>query len=246
MKVQLLMQRRLVYRAEIDHILRTAALGKSTGIFDVRVPGRRKLPVKIHTGLARQISLRSLGWPHKREHSGSRPVLCQRTRPGQLDGRIIAMTRYQVRSRRKAHGRYERNVKSATCWPKLLFEAHAQITKPVGECGCGVVIEKVVRGRKTELGFAGDSKSHGCLGEIKATLASIAGLLKPILKLQAATGDDDTRTGDLRPVCGNRTLRIGAATLRLRTESESSRRDGKEQYKVVPQHAEDSNRSPIS
>ena len=92
MKVQLLIGRRFVYRAEIDHILRTAALGKSAGIFDVRVPGRRKLPVKIHTGLARQISLRSLSWPHKREHSGSRPALGQRTRPGQLDGRIIAMT----------------------------------------------------------------------------------------------------------------------------------------------------------
>jgi hypothetical protein len=62
-------------------------------------------------------------------------------------------------------------------------------------------------------------------------LASIAGLLKPILELQAATRDDDTRICDLRPVCGNRGLRIGTASLSLRLESESSRRDGKEQYK---------------
>jgi hypothetical protein len=123
------------------------------------------------------------------------------------------MTRYRVRSRRKADGRYERNVKSAPCWPQLLFEAHAQITKPVGESGCGVVIEKIVRGRKTKLGFADNSKSHRRLGEIKATLASIASLLKPILKLQAATGDDDTRTCDLWPVCGNRALPIDAASL---------------------------------
>jgi hypothetical protein len=34
------------------------------------------------------------------------------------------------RSRGKARGRYERNVKSAPCWPELLFEALAQITKP--------------------------------------------------------------------------------------------------------------------
>src|SRR5260370_5727687 len=178
--------------AETDHVLRTATLGKSAGIFDVSVPGRRKLPVKIHTGLVRQISPRCLGWPHKGEHSSRRPVLRQRTRPGQLDGRIIAMTCYQVRSRGKAHGRYERNVKSAPCWPKLLFEAQAQITKSVDESGRGVVIEKVVLGRKTKLGFAGDSKSHRCLREIKATLTSIAGLLKSVLKLQASTGDDNT------------------------------------------------------
>ena len=92
MKVQLLLRRRLVGRAEINHMLRTAALGERAGIFDVGVPGRRKLPVKIQTGLDRQISPRSLGWPHKGEHAGSRPVLCQRTRPGQLDGRIITMT----------------------------------------------------------------------------------------------------------------------------------------------------------
>jgi hypothetical protein len=44
-------------------------------------------------------------------------------------------------------------------------------------------------------------------------LASIARLLKPILKLQAATRNDDTRICDLRPVCGNRALRIDAARL---------------------------------
>jgi len=37
-----------------------------------------------------------------------------------------------------------------------------------------------------------------------APLASIARLLNPILKLQAATGDNHTRTCDQRPVCGNR------------------------------------------
>ena len=120
-----------------------------------------------------------------------------------------------------------------------MLQAHGQITKTIGESGRGVVVEKVVRGRKTEFGLAGDSKSHGCLWEIKAALASIAGLLKPILKLQAATRDDDTRICDLRPVCGDRGLRIGAASLTLRLESESSRRDRKEQYKGGPRHAQD-------
>jgi hypothetical protein len=71
-------------------------------------------------------------------------------------------------------------------------------------------------------------------------LASIASLLKPILKLQAATRDDDTRICDLRPVCGNRALRTGATGQSLRLESETSRRDGKEQNKGGPQHAQDS------
>jgi hypothetical protein len=47
MKIELLMQRNLVCRAEIGHVLRTAALGKRSGIFDVGVPALRKLPVKI-------------------------------------------------------------------------------------------------------------------------------------------------------------------------------------------------------
>lgn len=58
MKIELLMRRDLVCRAEIDHILRTAALGKGTRIFAVSVPELRKLPVKIHARLARQISPR--------------------------------------------------------------------------------------------------------------------------------------------------------------------------------------------
>ena len=61
MKVQLLMRRRLVCRAEINHMLRTTALGESAGIFDIGVPGRRKLSVKIQTGLAGQISPPLLG-----------------------------------------------------------------------------------------------------------------------------------------------------------------------------------------
>jgi hypothetical protein len=52
MKIELLMRRNLVRCAEIDHVLRTAALGKGPGILDVCVPGLRKLPVKKHTRLA--------------------------------------------------------------------------------------------------------------------------------------------------------------------------------------------------
>ena len=115
------------------------------------------------------------------------------------------------------------------CRPELLFEAEAEITQSSGESGCGVVVEEVVRGSKTKLGLVGDSKSHRCLREIVSVLASVAGFLKSILKLQAAAGDNDTRTCDLRPGGDNRALRIGTATLSLRLESESSRRDGKEQ-----------------
>jgi hypothetical protein len=216
MKIQLLMRCGFVYCAEIDDVLGTAALGKGAGVFDVGVPGRRNLPVKIHAGLAGQISACCLGCPHEREHSCNRPVLCQRMRPGKLDGWIVAMTRYCVCSSWKADEKYERYIKSAASWPQLLFKAEAQISKSGGESGGGVVIEKVVRDRETKLGFAGDSKSHGCFGEIKAVLASIAGLLQSVLKLQASTGDDNTRTGDLRPICNNRALRIGAASLSLR------------------------------
>jgi hypothetical protein len=86
------MRRNLIPRAEVDHVLRTAALGKGAGVFDPGIPGLRKLPVKIYARLARQISPWSLGGPHNGEHSIDCPVFCQRTRPGQLDGRIIAMT----------------------------------------------------------------------------------------------------------------------------------------------------------
>src|SRR5208282_2854218 len=64
MKIELLMRRNLVCRAEIDHVLRTAPLGKGAGIFDVGVPGLHQLPVKIYARLARQISPWSLAWPH--------------------------------------------------------------------------------------------------------------------------------------------------------------------------------------
>jgi hypothetical protein len=46
-KIELLMRRNLVCYAEIDHVLRTTALGKGAGMLDVCVPGPRKLPVKI-------------------------------------------------------------------------------------------------------------------------------------------------------------------------------------------------------
>ena len=75
MKIQLLMRRRFVGRAEVDDVLRTAALGKGAGVFDVGVPGRRELTVKVHAGLAGQISPRSLGRPHEGEHSCDGPVL---------------------------------------------------------------------------------------------------------------------------------------------------------------------------
>jgi hypothetical protein len=59
-------------------------------------------------------------------------------------------------------------------------------------------------------------------------------------KLQAATRDDDTRICDLRPVCGNWGLRIGAASLSRRLESKVSRHDSEEQYKGGPRHVQDS------
>ena len=76
MKIELLMRRNLVCRAEINHVLRTTALGKGAGIFDVGVPTLHELPVKIYARLARQISVWSLGWPHNGEHSRNCPVLC--------------------------------------------------------------------------------------------------------------------------------------------------------------------------
>ena len=41
------------------------------------------------------------------------------------------MTRYSVRSCGKADGGYEGEIESAACWAQLLFEAQAQIAKPV-------------------------------------------------------------------------------------------------------------------
>jgi hypothetical protein len=58
--------------------------------------------------------------------------------------------------------------------------------------------------------------------------------------------DDYTRTRDLRPVCGNRTLCIGPAGLSLRRQREGSHYDRKEQRTPRAEHAEDSNGRPIS
>ena len=65
MKVELLMWRRLIGHAEIDYMLGAAVLGKRAGIFDIGVPGLSELPVKVQTGLARQVSPPRLGWPHR-------------------------------------------------------------------------------------------------------------------------------------------------------------------------------------
>ena len=56
MKIELLVRRRFVGRAEVDDVLRTAALRKGAGVFDVGVPGRRELTIKVDTCLAGQIA----------------------------------------------------------------------------------------------------------------------------------------------------------------------------------------------
>src|SRR5271168_2533406 len=61
MKVQLLVRRNLVGRAEIDDVLRSSALRKAAGIFDVSVPWGRELPIEVHAGLPGQVSLRAPG-----------------------------------------------------------------------------------------------------------------------------------------------------------------------------------------
>src|ERR1700760_2292716 len=55
-KVELLMGRRLVWGAEADDVLGTAALGKGAGVFDVGVPESQDLAVEVDTGLAGEIS----------------------------------------------------------------------------------------------------------------------------------------------------------------------------------------------
>ena len=67
------------------------------------------------------------------------------------------------------------------------------------------------------------------------------GFLKPIFKLQASTGHDDTRTCDLWPIRGNRALGIGAASLSPHLGREGSHYDGKEQRTCELQHAHDNN-----
>ena len=62
------------------------------------------------------------------------------------------MTGYQVCSCGKADGRDERDVESAECRAKLLFEAKAQVGESAGESGGGVVIEEVVRRGEAKLG----------------------------------------------------------------------------------------------
>ena len=54
MKIELLMQRNLICRSNIDNVLWSAALRNGTGIFGVGVPELGKLPVKIYARLARQ------------------------------------------------------------------------------------------------------------------------------------------------------------------------------------------------
>jgi hypothetical protein len=181
---------------------------------------------------------------HATEKTVFQPIQREEPRQGMTDahGKNDQAATGRDRHPQPPHGRYERNVKAAACWPKLLFEAQAQITKSVAEWGSGVVIIKVVRDPETKLGFAGDSKSHRCLREIKRLLASIAGVLKTILKLQASTGHDNTRTRDLRPIRGNRALRIGAASLSPHFGCDGSHYDGKEQCSTCgPRHVQDNN-----
>src|SRR5271170_1328257 len=61
MKIQLLVRRNLVGRAEIDDVLRSSALRKCAGVFDIGVPRRSKLPIEVHAGLPGQVSLRAPG-----------------------------------------------------------------------------------------------------------------------------------------------------------------------------------------
>src|SRR5271155_5378855 len=119
------MRRKLIGRAEIDHMLRSAALRKRAGVLHVSVPGLRKLPVKIHAGLAGQVSPCSLRWPHQGEHAGSGPVFLERMRPGKLDRRIIAMAGYCIGACRKADRWDHRDIESTAGWSKLLFETQA-------------------------------------------------------------------------------------------------------------------------
>jgi len=55
-KVELLVGCWLVCGAEVDDVLRAAALGKGAGVFDVGVPGRENLAVEVDAGLAGEIS----------------------------------------------------------------------------------------------------------------------------------------------------------------------------------------------
>lgn len=74
MKIELLMWGWFVGGAEIDDVLRAAALGEGAGVFDPGVPRGGKLAVEVDAGLAGEISARSFGWPHQGEHACDGPV----------------------------------------------------------------------------------------------------------------------------------------------------------------------------
>jgi hypothetical protein len=74
---------------------------------------------------------------HATEKTVFQPIQREEPRQGMTDahGKNDQAATGRDRHPQPPHGRYERNVKAAACWPKLLFEAQAQITKSVAEWG---------------------------------------------------------------------------------------------------------------
>ncbi len=127
MEIELLMRRRFVGHTEINGVLRPAALGKSSGVFEVGVQRLQELPVQIKARLAGEIPPACFGWPQQGEHSRRRPVLADGVRPWQLYARIIAVTGDPPGARRQAYRGDQGEIETAAGWPKLGLEAKTHI-----------------------------------------------------------------------------------------------------------------------
>jgi len=92
-----------------------------------------------------------------------------------------------------------------------------------------LAILEVVWHTEAELCFGGYSEPDRGFGKIETALSCVACLRKSVFKLQAAAGDDNAGTGDLRAIGRDGVLRVGAAGRRLGRVGDGSRGEWKEQ-----------------
>lgn len=106
MKIELLMRRKLVCGAEVNCVLRAAALGKSAGVFHVSVPWRCELPIQNTRWIGRSNCAAPPLLATSRRTAPQPSSSCLAIATRQLQGRIIAMAGDQVRARGKSDRRY--------------------------------------------------------------------------------------------------------------------------------------------
>lgn len=147
MKVELLLMPQLVSSAKIKQMLRTTCLRIGASVFKIGVQKGRKLPVEVDACLSGHDTPTCCGWHVKAELACCGPIFGQRSRPGHLEARIVAMARPRVGSGWQAEAGDEGKIK-AVHWAELLLQAHDHIAGSARQAKGHGVGAKVIRQRK--------------------------------------------------------------------------------------------------